>query len=330
VSGNQLLDSTGKVFTPHGVNRSGAEFACVQGKGIFDGPVDDASVAAIAAWKANVVRVPVNEDCWLGASNVPSQYGGAAYQSAIESFVTTLHKHGLVVIIDLHWTDGVYTGQSSACSVATATCQKPMPDAANAPTFWASLAGAFKNDQSTILDLFNEPYPDFAAGFDSTAGWTCWQNGGTCKGINYQVAGMQALVNAVRGAGANNVLMLGGVAYSNDLSQWLQHKPTDPKNNLVASWHSYNFNSCSSSSCWDSQLAPVIAQVPVIAGEIGENDCGHSYIDTLMAWLDAHHTGYAGWTWNTWDCSQGPSLISAYDGTPTNFGAGYKAHLGTF
>ena len=58
---------------------------------------------------------------------------------------------------------------------------------------------------------------------------------------------MQSLVNAVRGAGASNVLMLGGVAYSNDLSQWLAHEPTDPLHNLAASWHSYNFNSCSSS-----------------------------------------------------------------------------------
>jgi hypothetical protein len=324
------VDSTGKVFVPHGVNRSGAEFACVQGNGIFDGPVDDASVAAIASWKANIVRVPLNEDCWLGESDVQSQYGGATYQAAIKSFVSLLHQHGLAVILDLHWTDGVYTGQSSACSVATATCQKPMPDAANAPAFWSSVAGAFKNDQSTIFDLFNEPYPDFAAGFNSAAGWSCWQNGGTCTGINYQVAGMQSLVNAVRGAGAANVLMLGGVAYSNDLSQWLAHEPTDPQHNLAASWHSYNFNTCSSSSCWDSQVAPVIAQVPVVPGEIGENDCGHSYIDTLMAWLDSHHTGYAAWTWNTWDCSSGPSLISAYDGTPTAYGAGYKAHLGTF
>ena len=45
--------------------------------------------------------------------------------------------------------------------------------------------------------------------------------------------------------------------------------------------------------------------------------------------LDAHHTGYLAWTWNTWDCSQGPSLISAYDGTATAYGAGYKAHLAT-
>ena len=33
----------------HGVNRSGTEYACVQGGGPFDGPSDDASVAAIAS-----------------------------------------------------------------------------------------------------------------------------------------------------------------------------------------------------------------------------------------------------------------------------------------
>jgi hypothetical protein len=321
------VDTTGKPVVLHGVNRSGAEFACVQGKSIFDGPVDDASVAVIASWKANAVRVPLNEDCWLGLSNVLPQYAGATYQTAIKNYVNLLHSHGLAAILDLHWTDGVYTGQSSACSDSHATCQKPMPDAANAPAFWSSVATAFKGDQATVFDLFNEPYPDFAAGFNAQLGWSCWQNGETCSGIGYQVAGMQSLVNAVRGVGAPNVLMLGGVAYSNDLSQWLQHKPSDPQGNLVASWHSYNFNSCSSASCWDSQIAPVLAQVPVVAGEIGENDCGHSYIDTLMGWLDAHHAGYLAWTWNTWDCSQGPALISAYDGTATAYGAGYRAHL---
>jgi endoglucanase len=310
----------------HGVNRSGAEFACVQGKSIFDGPADDASVAAMASWRINAVRVPLNEDCWLGLSNVAPQYGGATYQAAIENYVSLLHAHGLVAILDLHWTDGVYSGNSSACQDVHATCQKPMPDAPNATNFWASVAGAFKNDRATVFDLFNEPYPDRATSTSQQA-WTCWRDGGTCPGIGYQVAGMQSMVNAVRGAGATNVLMLGGLAYSNDLTQWLAYKPTDPSGNLAASWHSYNFNTCSSSSCWTSQIAPVMAQVPVVTGEIGENDCGHGYIDGLTSWLDAQHAGYLAWTWNTWDCSSGPSLITAYDGTPTAYGAGYKAHL---
>jgi endoglucanase len=233
-----------------------------------------------------------------------------------------------VAILDLHWTDGVYTGGSSGCSSAQATCQKPMPDAAQAIPFWTSVAKTFKGDDGVVFDLFNEPYASRATG-NSTTGWQCWKNGGTCHGIGYQVAGMQQMVNAVRSTGANNVLMLGGEEYSNDLTGWLQYKPTDPDNNLVASWHVYNFNACASQSCWNSQIVPVIAKVPLVPGEIGENDCAGRFIGPLMAWLDSHSTGYLAWTWNNWSggCSSGPVLITNYNGTPTNYGAAYKAHL---
>ena len=80
--------------------------------------------------------------------------------------------------------------------------------------------------------------------------------------------------------------MLGGEEYANDLTPG-SHEPTDPDHNLAVSWHSYNFNTCSSQSCWTSQVAPVIAQVPVIAGEIGENDCADGYVNPLMSWLDS-------------------------------------------
>jgi hypothetical protein len=103
--------------------------------------------------------------------------------------------------------------------------------------------------------------------------------------------------------------------------------PTDSAHNLAAFAHIYNFNTCSNTSCYDSQLGPVAAQVPVSLTEIGENDCAHSFVDTVMSWADSHNVGYLGWTWNTWDCSNGPALISNYDGTPTNFGQGVKAHL---
>src|ERR1051326_905324 len=63
VSGNKLLDQAGATVRLLGVNRSGGEFACVQNNGIWDGPMDDASVTAIASWRVNAVRVPLNEDC---------------------------------------------------------------------------------------------------------------------------------------------------------------------------------------------------------------------------------------------------------------------------
>jgi len=326
VSGNKLVDHNGAAVVLHGVNRSGGEFACVQNNGIWDGPMDQASVSAIKSWNVTAVRVPLNEACWNSESYVNRAYSGSTYQNAVASYVNLLNANGIVAILDLHWTDGVYTGTSSGCSSAQATCQKPMPDAAQAIPFWTSVANAFKGNNAVVFDLFNEPYPERATGSESS-GWACWRNGGTCNGIGYQVAGMQAMVNAVRSTGASNVLMLGGLAYSNDLSQWNQYKPSDPTGNLAASWHSYSFNVCNSSSCWNSQIAPVIANSPLITGELGESDCGDSYINPLMSWLDGQHTGYLAWTWNTWSCAGGNILITDYSGTPTAFGAGYKAHL---
>lgn len=44
VSGNKLLTASGVGYRLLGVNRSGGEFACIQGNGIWDGPMDAASV----------------------------------------------------------------------------------------------------------------------------------------------------------------------------------------------------------------------------------------------------------------------------------------------
>src|SRR5579864_5735189 len=92
VVGNHLVDN-GNTVVLRGVNRSGAEYACDQGWGIFDGPADDPSVAAIASWGVNAVRVPINEDCWLGINGIAAAYSGANYQSAIVAFVGLLRNH---------------------------------------------------------------------------------------------------------------------------------------------------------------------------------------------------------------------------------------------
>jgi endoglucanase len=314
VSGNQLLDGVGAPIQLRGVNRSGTEYACVQGWGIFDGPSDAASVQAIASWHTNVVRVPLNEDCWLGINGAAAAYSGATYQAAIVNYVNLLHANGLYAILDLHW---------SAPGTQQATGQQAMVDSDHGPAFWSSVATAFKNDPAVLFDLYNEP--EFIS-------WDCWLNGqpagsSTCP-VSWAVAGMQALVNSVRAAGATQPIMVGGVAYANDLSQWLSHEPADPQHALVASLHVYNFNTCNSTSCWTSQDAPVAAQVPIVTGEIGEDDGGHGFIDSYMSWADGLGIGYLGWTWDTWGCGNTPVLISDYTGTPCQtFGTGYQAHL---
>ncbi len=309
VAGNVLVNGSGQPVRLLGVDRSGTEYQCIHNNGIFDGPSDDASVQAIAAWHTDAVRVPLNEDCWLGINGAPASFSGAAYQQAIAGYVARLNAHGLVAILDLHW---------NAAGTAQATGQQPMPDADHAPAFWTSVANTFKANSAVVFDLYNEPYG---------VSWACWRDGGTCSGANYQVAGMQSLVTSVRDTGATNVIMLGGLAYANDLSQWLAYTPHDPQGNLAASWHVYNFNSCANTGCYDSQVAPVAARVPLVAGEMGENDCAHGFIDGTMAWLDAHQASYLGWAWDTFDCGGFPALISDYSGTPTGFGIGLRDHL---
>ncbi len=327
VSGNELVDAAGARVVLHGVDRSGTEYMCVQGNGIFDGPHHQVAVSAMLTWDVNAVRVPLNEACWNGESYVNPAYAGANYQNAIKAYVHLLNANGIVAILDLHWTDGAYTGPSAGCSSAQAVCQKPMPDAAQAIGFWTSVANTFKGNDAVIFDLFNEPYASRATG-STSSGWHCWLVGGTCPGISYQVAGMQSLVSAIRSTGASNVIMLGGEEYSNDLRQWLSREPADPDHNLAASWHSYNFNACSHRWCWNFQVARVIAQVPVIAGEIGENDCASGYIRPLMRWLDSQSASYLAWAWNAdFNCNSGPGLITGYGGHPTGYGAGYRTHL---
>jgi endoglucanase len=325
VVGQQLLDSANRPIILRGVNRSGTEYACIQGWGFFDGPSDLASVQAIASWGANAVRIPLNESCWLNINGAPPEYSGAAYHNAIASYVSTVQAAGLVPILELHW---------SGAGKKMATGLQPMPNRDHSITFWQQVANAYRSNTGVIFDLHNEPYPDDNG--DTVAAWHCWKNGTTpgneadCpgSGLRYQAAGMQELVNAVRGTGATNPIMLGGVQYSNALSRWLAYKPQDPTGNLIAAWHVYNFNICNNTACYDATAGPVAAQVPLIAGEIGQNDCGSAMFTTLMNWLDAHNAGYLAWTWNTWGSACASlSLITDFAGNPTSYGRVYRDHL---
>jgi hypothetical protein len=318
VQGNQLLNGENKAVQLRGVNHSGTEYACIQGNGIFEGPNDDASVKAIKGWNVNVVRVPMNEHCWLAVNGAPGEYSGDKYQQAIKDYVDLLTKNGIATILELHWT---------APGGEKATGQKPMLNKDHSVEFWKQVAATFKDNQSVIFDPHNEPFPD--GNKDTDAAWTCWRDGGNCSGMDFQAAGMQEIVDAIRGAGAKNVVMLGGVQYSNGLSQWLKYKPDDPENNLMASWHVYNFNPCKSTDCYDKTLKPVAEQVPIMAGEIGQNDCGSDFIKEVMNWLDQNGGHYAGWVWNTWGTDCGSiSLITDYNGTPNgSYGQGFKDHL---
>ena len=342
VSGTRLVDGSGKPVVLRGVNISGTEFACAQGGAsgnagwsIFGGQPEDTpdTIAAIQKWHVNAVRVPLNEDCWLGLNGINPAYGGAAYRAAIVNFVQHLSSNGMYVIVDLHW---------NAPGNAAALSQQPMADNDHSPAFWSSVATQFADDLNVVFDLYNEPF-FYSSYFEngSQDPWSCWLNG--CglnqyltgaqpytKAHSWQTAGMQQLIDVVRSRGSSNVVIANGLNWANDDSGWLAHRPHDPSGNLVAGWHEYEGEQCAAIGCWATTIAPIAASVPVVVGETGDytgSGCNLRNLPAFLPWADSHGLSYLAWTFNPWGYNH-DVLIKDWQGTPSACeGEYYAAHL---
>ncbi|HKU80605.1 MAG TPA: cellulase family glycosylhydrolase [Candidatus Tumulicola sp.] len=331
VSGNQLVDAAGRVVRLHGVNRSGTEYACVQGWGIFDGPNDDVSIAAMATWHVNIVRVPLNEDCWLAINGVDPLYAGKAYRDAVIGYVRRLHRHGMYAEVSLMW---------GAPGAYPATYQPAAPDEDHSPAMWTSMAGAFKNDPNVILAPWGE----------TTVGWKCFMRQGCDDEATYgpsnafyQTASMKQAIARMRGAGYEGVVALPCIDYANMCgkfhgsdyggSTWLKSRPNDPAGQTIAEAHVYGKNLCDTVTCFNEGMRPVSRAVPMVFGETGEtydgSQCDSHYISRFMTWADANGVGYEAWTWDAWGgCGV---LIADYDGTPSSAWARWvKRHYLSF
>jgi hypothetical protein len=309
VVGNHFVNGSGQTIRLLGVNREGTEYACEQGTGYSVGPEDAPDAAAIASWDANAVRIPINEDCWLGINGLPAYGTAAGYRQMIESYVSALNADGIYAILDLQWT---------APGSVPADGLRTMPDD-NSLVFWTSVASTFAGNPAVVFDAFNEPH---------SVSWSCWRDGGctvpaaadgSTSGSTqtFTAVGMQAIVDAIRATGADQPIVLAGLAHGNDLSGWLANMPTDPDGQLAASFHVYQPNACATTSCWDSTVAPVAAVVPVTTFEFSESDCSENWDNALMEWDDDHGIGYLGWGWFilTPHC-QSLYLITDWNGTP--------------
>jgi hypothetical protein len=311
VDGNQLVDGWGRPLRLRGVNRSGGEYACVsppeQRLSTFAGPTDRHAIAAMTAWRINAVRLPLNENCWLGINGAPKRYSSAHYRRAVTAYVARLHKAGLYVVLDLHW---------SAPGTTLATGQTEMADLDHAPTFWSSVAKTFKSNPAVMFDIYSEPH---------SISWECWRDGCRVR-EGWLAAGMQTLVDAVRSTGARQPIIVTGKEWGTDLSSWLEHRPHDPANQLVAGVHVYDFTACDAPSCWTRTFAPVARAVPVVASEVGARECSGDFMGRFLDWAEARGISYLGWGWNPAGCAA-PSLIESWDGRPTAPGARLRAYV---
>ena len=327
--GNHFVDAHGNTLQVRGVNVSGLESGIIFSGGTnywassgFSGRPD---FTKIAAWKANAVRLPLNEDSWLGGTvtGIPGNaisLNGPAYQAEVKATVQAANAAGLYVILDLHWT---------APGTFAANTQNPFLNADNSINFWTSVAIAFQSNPAVMFEAFNEPFvcPASQGGVCSTpAGVNAnalLANGGTQSyyiGLSsgtfggsiqrvahtYNTVGYQQVINAIRGTGATNVIICGGNNYDDDLTWWTSNPVTDPHNQLAASIHhypgEYPNNAVTNPTGMDAMLAPIAANHPIIMTELGDEVGSNPapFATPALAWLDSFGYSVLAWTWNPW------------------------------
>ena len=144
---------------------------------------------------------------------------------------------------------------------------------ANSITFWSEVAARYSGDGRVLFELYNEPH-DVA--------WSVWKSGGAAGG--FQVAGMQQLYDAVRGAGADNLVVMGGLSWAYDLSGVPDNRVSGY--NILYATHPYNNSPASKPAGFDAAWGFLTKTDPVIVTEFGDGgDCG-SGSDAIRA---GHH-----------------------------------------
>lgn len=307
IAGTRIVDSEGQPVRLRGVNAASLEWTS-NGEGHILQTVN----VAIRDWQVNIIRLPLSQDRWFGKA--PEQHGDSQpYRDLIQQVVTACVTQHCYIILDLHWSDcnewGANIGQHS------------MPDL-NSIAFWKDFAPVYANQPAVLFDLYNEPHD---------VSWDVWLMGGKItdkpNGRNagppkdYQCVGMQEMLDTVRAAGANNLVVAGGLNWAYDFSGILAGRQlADPKGNgVVYASHCYD-NKGQTVATWIANLEKAAAKLPVIVTEFGGNS-GPSKRDPADNWLlhvlqaiEDHQ-----WSFTAWDLhrSAGPALISDWNYTPS-------------
>ncbi len=325
INGNQIVNASGCTVRLHGVNVSGLEYSPT-GDGGTGRPTTTISgvtmtdyvtiiTEAVQVWHANCIRLPINQDYWFGCTANGQTPNQTAYRAMIQAVINYCSNNNVYLDLDLHW--------SSQASAASAPCgagwggsasQQPMPDA-NAVTLWQSISGVYGNNPAVLFDLYNEPYPTT---------WAILKNGGTVAGTsgNFTSPGLQAIVNAVRTAGANNICLIGGLGYSYDLSPLATagNALTQASGNgILYTSHIYN-NKGVTAGGWDPYVTTITNNYPVFIEEFGASNSDPANWDTqTLAWINGSNNRSYTYSALAWCFSSdvGPTLLTSFSGYPT-------------
>lgn len=244
---------------------------------------------AMADSGANVIRLPVHPERWERDPDYLWRY--------LDPAVAWNGENGVYTIIDLHFIGDIGTDRGAQMP----DIRTPSRDLAIA--FWQQVASYFKDTPHVIFEIFNEPAEISAEEWQTNA---------------------QALVDVIRAAGAQQLVIVGGIEYSRDLS-WVLDMPIEDDNIAYAA-HIYPAHSMYN---WDRWFGNISEKYPVVMTEWGwmESDPsgGQPYLvgsqktygEPLMAYLDQRGIGWvACWYDDEWD----PAMFEKNFETLTPFG----------
>ena len=305
VVGNKILDSDDKEVWLQGLNIPSLEWS-IGGEQVLK-----STIVAIEEWKSNVIRIPVKEEYWFGQGGQSD--GGKSYREVVDQMITLASNRGAYVILDLH------------------RYRAPKPEFLE---FWKYAATRYKNHPALIFDLMNEPHG---------VSWEVWRNGGfvgektdadqaaflsaeeKAKAQGFESPGMQAMLEAVRSTGANNVVLVGALDYAYQLDGILKGFALEDKtgNGIIYASHVYPWK-----SGWQKYFLDAAAKHPILLGEVGGDAkkmdfMPHDTQEDVETWapemlglIQKHKLHWTGWCFHP---KASPRMILDWDYTPTPF-----------
>lgn len=314
IQGTKVMNAKGKEVWLRGVNT-----ACLEWTSDGEGHVVESIRVATQEWKCNVIRLPMSQDRWYGFGPEQSDFG-KSYRALVNQCVEEASKNGAYIILDLHWNNANEWGKNIG--------QHHMPDE-NSEEFWIDVSRRYANHPAVLFNLYNEPH---------SISWDVWKNGGMIdektgpgarqgpfKPVKYRTPGMQSLVNTIRKNGARNVIVVGGLDWSYDMSGFLNgYTLNDPSGNgILYDCHTYPFKGDTLKQ-WQDKMLAVEGKIPFMIGEFGQNLPKPGETETMnpaMEWLPgtlntilSRKYHFAAWDFHV---AAGPTLIKDWSYEPT-------------
>ncbi len=216
----------------------------------------------------NVIRIAVEPQNWQQDRDYLWHY--------LLPLVTWAGENHQYAIIDWHVIGNIDTGAGQMMPTPAASSKQVTLN------FWRMVSHYFRSTPNVIFEIFNEPQGITASAWRQDAA---------------------EIISTIRGQGAGQLIIVGGIEFSRDLSWELDNPLPDP--NLAFASHIYPAHQ---QAYWQIWFGLVSEKHPVLLTEWGFMDKApdssttymvgtvSSYARPLLQYLNAHHIGWVA-TW---------------------------------